>query len=1694
VPAPETKTRASSPAATGGAGTFFEQHVNAHWLALLLVRGIPPILHDSAVVEVHLQTEHLGWSTDDFLVVAESGPSRQRKLAGQVKRNFTVSAADDECKKTIVDFWKDYTCNASFSAATDRFALVVLRGTNTLLEHLGGLLDLARSVPDGAEFERRLGVPGIVHSKAVDYCDAIRTIIGEYEGRTISVSEAWPLLRLLHVLSLDLNTQTRQTESMVKSLLAYTSQEPDSAGAAETTWAALLQAVGEGMPLARSFTREALPEATQLRHSPVAGGDRRPLRALADHSALILAGIRSTIGPDFHLPRGRLVQQVLVELESAQVVLVSGAAGSGKSAVAKDAVSVLASDHFAFCFRAEELACAHFDETLQRSQIPANAAQVGAILAGQGRKVLLVESVERLLEAATRDALTDLLTLVRKDNSWRLILTCRDYSSDLVRSSFLRDTVGHAVVSVPPLDDDEVGEVAAVCPALARPLQSPHLRGLLRNPYVLDKALQITWSDERPLPQSEREFRDRFWRDVIRRDDRAGAGMPRRRETAFGQVALRRARALALYASCGDLDAEALEVLRHDSLVVTSPEQTVLAAPAHDVLEDWAILRWIDEQHAVLERSAPKLANVLGPYPALRRVFRKWVGELVKREPEAADALFQSAVSEAALPAQFRDDLLVALLQCPDSVAFLGRHSPQLLDDGKRLLYRVIHLLRVACVKTPDWLPQGTSGASLFRMPDGPAWPCVLGLVQDQLRAFSANETHLLLGFIEDWARGVSWQTPYLDGAEAATAIAYSLLPHFDEYREREQRQRALRVLAKIPNADPKAFSAILRGGGDSKWSKHLTEELREIVLEGMEGMPACRDLPDEVIEAAREELLSDEKDLPDPFGYSSPVEIEALFGIRDSAHSGYFPASAFRGPFLQLLRHHHRKGLAFILAMLNHSTDRYAHPRAQEKIVEPPFEITLTFTDGAARTQWANDRLWGLYRGVSVGPYVLQCALMALERWLLDIAEAQPTSLDRLLLHVLRQCNSAAITAVVASVATAWPSLCGEALLVLLSCPECVRLDRRRLSRESGAGMSGFMTRMNARDDVYHEERKQADERPHRRQDLEFAIASLQLGPLASRVHQILDGYLAAMPSTEAQDEDDRVWRLALHRMDLRQYRIANEQPAPAPDAGGDSAEKRQVLLTLKEPAPDLQEMVRATASQFEAMSARIRLLMWGQKSFERDQRPGHNPAQWREHLALARGGGMEPVEVAYSPGRGGMGFVAAVCARDHWDEMSAEDQRWCVSTICAAVERDADNWNELARIQRGAMDADRPCAWVLPTLLSKGLESADRGRVLHTLALALTHAINEVRAYAAAGVGDALWVSDRKLALHCANMLATEAALVQQAFDRESEKPYPDRRHLDAIEAEVASVIRPRFLKVGAFSGGTGVAFDPAEWIGSEANVRILTILAGAPDEPATTEAYVRLAGTLVAWWDADVDRETRERRNYETEAALRELLVAYLLRAPGAHAASVVQPILAAVERHPSKIHWLLQGLIAKEDQRPNTSQFWMLWRLFAQKLRTAPWLKYIDDEYFRGDEMLSTMFLGTWWKDEVRHWRSLEGHADNIHELFDSLPPSAAVLADYVRFLYRVGERSLPEAFIRVTARLRTGDSSRMLAESNTVFLLERLLERYVYGRPLELKRNRQLQAAVLELLDMLVDRGSSAAFSMRDDFVTPLPVI
>lgn len=1698
-----SEQRTSSPASTGGAGTFFEQNVAAYWLTQLLVHGIPPVLIETTVAEVHFQTEHLGWHTDDFLIVCERPGALAQKLAGQVKRSFTVSATDDDCKHAIEDFWKDFRNSDRFSPADDRLILVTLRGTNTLLEHFVGLLDCARAARDGAEFERRLSTKGFISNKAVHYCGELRKIIANLEGRAVAVGDIWPFLRLLHVLSLDLHTSTRQTEAQIKSLLAHTVTEGDASGVAGASWNALLALASTAMSEARSLRRADLPAELQHRHGSLGANEQRILRTLKDHTAPVLRRIRSTIGQDFHLQRATLVQKVLGELETAQVVLVSGPAGSGKSAIGKDVVSLLSRDHFVFGFRVEEFAQAHIDATLHAGQIPTNAETLAAILAAQGRKVVLIESVERLLEKTTRDAFSDLMALAAADPGMCIVLTCRDYSTEQVHASFLRPAaINHAVVRVPPLEDAELAEVEAALPALTYPLKNPGLRNILRNPYFLDKALEISWSAERPVPESEREFRALFWRQIVRADQGAPAGMARRREEVFQEIAVRRARALSAYVICNDLDPAVVAALRQDSLIVSSDENPSLVATAHDVLEDWAILQWLEEQHLTDDGSFKDLSAAIGAHPAIRRSYRKWVAELVERDPGAADRLFRAAISETDISAQFRDDTLVSLLKAPSSPGFLTRHEAQLLANDKAILKRVIHLLRVACVTTPVWLAGAAGHGSIFNVPDGPAWATVLRLVHSNINSFTPQERPVLLGLIEDAVRDVSRWAPELDGAEFVAGIGHWLLPGFDNYGSEEPRKRVLKVIAKIPKADVARFEAVLRGTvKEGERRDRIADDFREILFCGVEGMAAARDLPDLVVSVARDYLLASEEDLRRDRYSRSRLDLGTYFGIKEGRRHDFFPASALRGPWIPLLRYHHSKALDFFINVFNHSADWYAHPRVDDPL-EPAWEIELTFADGTTRKQWGNPRLWNLYRGTSVGPYVLQSLLMALEKWLLEFADKHPQQLDAVLVDILRRSESATLAAVVASVATAHPHASGEALLVLLSAPDYIEFDRVRTVGESQASaLSGMFPQLRDDNKVYEEERREANRLPHRGRDLEAAIANLQLGPFASRVHAILDRYRAALPPVSEQDDEDRAWRLAMHRMDLRQYTIA-EVPTldEAPVAGATTTEPPKLLLRLdpKEPEPDVKEMMDEAATRFGAMSARMGLMMWAYKVFKRENSTAsQDPAIWQQRLleAMSLDADNEDGTEDNTPNmtRGGPGTVAAVCIRDHWEEMSAQQRDWCLERACSEVMAHANEWNHLQRVQRFDMAGDRACAWVLSLLLTKSIAETQRSCVKEAFAVALTHPTDEVRWYAVWGVAEHLLSADRALAMRCINAIAMEATLIETERHALDSLPYNQRRQMDGIAEEAATTVRNAFSEPDGIDSNAYESLDVSEWFGADANGRILTVLSNAQDDPAAVAGFVRAAQTLVEWWDADDERDRgrgRRERDHDSEAALSKHLQSFVMRTSVESAKSILEPILGAIDRHPREIHWIVQGLTGIEDSRPNTPHYWCLWELFADGVKRAKWVAGLDDEHPMGSGVLSAIFLTSWWKDNVRHWRSLEGHAHHVHALFETLPPSSIVLDDYARFLYHIGERSLPDAFVRVANSLKGENVQAMLAKTNTVFLLEVLLQRHVYGRPLELKRDANVRQAVLCLLDILVENGSSAAFRMRDDFVTP----
>jgi hypothetical protein len=245
-----------------------------------------------------------------------------------------------------------------------------------------------------------------------------------------------------------------------------------------------------------------------------------------------------------------------------------------------------------------------------------------------------------------------------------------------------------------------------------------------------------------------------------------------------------------------------------------------------------------------------------------------------------------------------------------------------------------------------------------------------------------------------------------------------------------------------------------------------------------------------------------------------------------------------------------------------------------------------------------------------------------------------------------------------------------------------------------------------------------------------------------------------------EQQSKEDQLWRLAIHRMDLRKHTTAEPQPpeGETPEEDTDAGEPPAPTLRFdpKPPDPDLQALVDENASRQSAMNSRLGLLNWGIQTFKRET-GRHDPAHWAAKLAEAQA---MPAEDEDGIGTGSApGIVAAVCARDRWDEMTQPQREWCVDTICSEVLRHADDNDPMERMQRNPMAADRACASVLAALLRKPMDQARADRVKTAFAAAFTHPVDEVRSYAVGGIDESVWAADRPLALRCLNAIAAEA-----------------------------------------------------------------------------------------------------------------------------------------------------------------------------------------------------------------------------------------------------------------------------------------------------------------------------------------------
>lgn len=164
----------------------------------------------------------------------------------------------------------------------------------------------------------------------------------------------------------------------------------------------------------------------------------------------------------------------------------------------------------------------------------------------------------------------------------------------------------------------------------------------------------------------------------------------------------------------------------------------------------------------------------------------------------------------------------------------------------------------------------------------------------------------------------------------------------------------------------------------------------------------------------------------------------------------------------------------------------------------------------------------------------------------------------------------------------------------------------------------------------------------------------------------------------------------------------------------------------------------------------------------------------------------------------------------------MEQEDRDWCVNMLITEIERDCDSDEMSIQVSRSGLDPSRPAAYLLPKVLSESGPDAPNERVIGAVAKSLTHAVSEVVAYAAEGIGQYLNESRRDFMLRCVGALARKARLVSELIASEKHLRYVDRRQPADLKRSILPETRA-LITGGSVNVETEVAqLDLSDWPG--------------------------------------------------------------------------------------------------------------------------------------------------------------------------------------------------------------------------------------------------------------------------------------
>ncbi|MDE0518186.1 MAG: P-loop NTPase fold protein, partial [Bdellovibrionales bacterium] len=904
---------------------------------------------------------------------------------------------------------------------------------------------------------------------------------------------------------------------------------------------------------------------------------------LSSHTEALLSPIQSKMAyekNEIRINRSCILNKLKNSLIDSPAVILTGEAGSGKTAIIKDWHNELKEERTTafFVFKATEFNISHINNLFKNygNFLLSNFIEEHKSI---DRKYIIIDSAEKLSDLQNNEAFKEFLSVLISNN-WKVVFTTRyNYLDDLRYQLLVTYDINLHSLNVPKLTLINLTKLSKKYDFNLPTNQK--LLELLQTPFFLSEYLKTYSETSKDIDYLS--FKRIIWNNTILKSSYQENNIYIQREKCFLELVKKRVNESLFLVTIDGFDNKALQALKDDEIIEYNSEAGGYFI-THDIYEEWALGKII-ERAFCNKVDYKNFFNNIGNSLPVRRAFRDWLSEKLYVDDQEAKLLIEESIQNNSVENHWKDEILVSVLLSNYCSHFFEIFESELLEESQQqntnsdfqnnfqshyengLLYKLVFLLRTACKEADEsvfdtyGLPKTDKNKKLFNtifiQPKGKGWNCLIDFMNKYKAHSGLHYTNLILPVIEDWNIKNRKGETTKNSSQLALYYYEKIMDEEHSFKYNDVKKRLIKIIFNGSFEMKEELKNILQSVISKKETDRNSRYYRlihTILISPMEAIEVIKNFPEQVIQLAdlfwtyqpkKKTLALGVGGIPIP---DRNPGLEECFSITSNYEFKYFPPNALNTPILPLLIISYKRTVDFILSFTNKSIQSFASSRFGKELKE----VDIFIDDKTSIKQYISPILWNMYRGDQT-PNLLESIHMALERYFLkNCKDMNSSELEEHLLYLLKNSKSASISAVVASIVLAYPEKTFNVAKVLFQTKEFFLCDNDRCIMEHTFFHNSLT--LTEDDPLLKNERIEPSQLDHRKKSLERLALQYQIFALKGTTEEevknrqqtlwkIFDNYYQQLPNQNNEQKQDKIWILCLARMDRRKMKPTIEK-----------------------------------------------------------------------------------------------------------------------------------------------------------------------------------------------------------------------------------------------------------------------------------------------------------------------------------------------------------------------------------------------------------------------------------------------------------------------------------------------------------------------------------------------------------------------